>query len=216
MSVNTGCRLPETAIVVLGDYASALDDPRYRAAKGRLELKARFRALRHLERVLTVGNWLYRSVRRIERHWRANVLEGRILHDPGEDRSIRALYSQWFQTSRRCLAEIEEFRGGGFSIRGAKVFEKHYAEAADILGGRVDPFENEAQALLWAARTANSRQDPRPMQVDENGNLFEITGERFVMSGLEPEAVLRGISDAEAGRVRPLKDIISERQTHGV
>jgi hypothetical protein len=216
MSASVGCRLPETAITVLGDYATELDDPEYQAAKSRLEIKARLRALRHLENVLAVGNWLYRSVRLIERQWRTDVLEGRILHDPGEDRSIRELYSQWSQTCLRCLAEIEEFRAGGFPIRGAREFEKHHAEAADILSGRVNPFENESQAWLWAARTANSRQEPRPMQVDRNGNLFEMTGQRFVMPGLEPEAILRGIADADAGRVRPLKEIISERQTHGV
>jgi len=89
-------------------------------------------------------------------------------------------------------------------------------DIADNLAGRDTAFENEAQTLLSAALTANSRQDPRPMQVDKNGNLFEITGQRFVMPGLEPEAILRGIADAGAGRIRPLKEIISERETHGV
>lgn len=56
------------------------------------------------------------------------------------------------------------------------------------------------------------RPNPRPVLVGETGVLTEVTGELIVVPGLEPDAVLRGIADATAGRYRPLSEIMTERR----
>ncbi len=55
------------------------------------------------------------------------------------------------------------------------------------------------------------RPNPRPVRVDSVGRIFELTGEQIVMPGLEPEAVLEGLADFEAGRYRPLEEILANR-----
>jgi hypothetical protein len=47
----------------------------------------------------------------------------------------------------------------------------------------------------------------RPVRIDEQGRICELSGERFVMPGLEPADVLAGLADAQAGRIRSLKAI---------
>jgi hypothetical protein len=47
----------------------------------------------------------------------------------------------------------------------------------------------------------------RPVRVDERGRITELSGEPFAMPGLEPAEVLRGLADAQAGRIRSLKAI---------
>jgi len=34
---------------------------------------------------------------------------------------------------------------------------------------------------------------PRPVTIDSGGNIYEMTGERAIMPGLEPERVIRGV-----------------------
>jgi hypothetical protein len=51
----------------------------------------------------------------------------------------------------------------------------------------------------------------RPVRVDEHGRIFELSGERFVMPGLEPADVLAGLADAQAGRIRSLEAIREDR-----
>jgi hypothetical protein len=48
----------------------------------------------------------------------------------------------------------------------------------------------------------------RLVTVDECGRIFEADGRRFIMLGLEPSAVLAGLEDLRAGRMRPLADIM--------
>jgi hypothetical protein len=60
--------------------------------------------------------------------------------------------------------------------------------------------------------TVNARQDPRPVRLDASGRIFEVTGERFEMPGLEPEAILQALADEQAGRLYPLKQIIADRK----
>lgn len=204
-------RLPEMAIAYLGNFATGLDDPKYRQRK-RAKLRAyRIGAVRHLENVLAVGNWLYDAVRLIEKNWRREVLEGKTPYDPNEDRSIMELYRQWAVPCRRCLNEINGFKAQGFSVRGERAFTKNCSEVSDILSGNRNPFENSEQARLWAALTANTRQNPREVRVDEHRFIFDTNGNRIVMSGLEPEEILQGIADVENGRVHSLKDIVSAR-----
>ena len=60
-------------------------------------------------------------------------------------------------------------------------------------------------------RRLRPRPNPRPVRVDEQGRLYEMTGEPIVIEGLEPEKILQGIADELAGRTRPLREIIAER-----
>ena len=51
----------------------------------------------------------------------------------------------------------------------------------------------------------------RPVRVDEEGRIFELTGDPIVVTGLEPAKVLQGLDDDDAGRTRSLEEIMSER-----
>jgi hypothetical protein len=63
---------------------------------------------------------------------------------------------------------------------------------------------------LFRRRTA--RPNPRPIRVDEQGRMFEMTGEPIIVPGLEPDKVLKGMADDAAGRTRPLSEIIAQRK----
>jgi hypothetical protein len=60
------------------------------------------------------------------------------------------------------------------------------------------------------------RESIRPVRVDDQGRIFEMTGEQFIMPGLEPDTILRALEDARLGRIRSLKDIIASRNYHGI
>ena len=55
-------------------------------------------------------------------------------------------------------------------------------------------------------------EDLRPIHVDEQGRMFEVTGEPIVIEGLEPDKVLEALADEAAGRSRSLREIIAERK----
>jgi hypothetical protein len=72
-------------------------------------------------------------------------------------------------------------------------------------------FEDAKKAGQWAALTAIHREPIRPVDVDVSGRIFEKTGERFSMPGLEPADILEAIEDELAGRIRTLDEIIASR-----
>jgi hypothetical protein len=55
-----------------------------------------------------------------------------------------------------------------------------------------------------------------PVTVDEAGRIFDADGKQVIATGLEPEAILEGLEDVRAGRMRPLKEIIASRNQHGI
>jgi hypothetical protein len=61
-------------------------------------------------------------------------------------------------------------------------------------------------------RRQTTRPNPRPIRVDEQGRMFEMTGEPIIVPGLEPDKVLKGMADDAAGRARPLSEIIAQRK----
>jgi len=73
------------------------------------------------------------------------------------------------------------------------------------------PFRKTWAAIKAIARMFEMKTGPRPVLVDDEGRIMEMNGEPIVIPGLEPERILRGIDDAAAGRVRPLTEIIAER-----
>jgi hypothetical protein len=184
--------------------------------KHRLKAKRQDQRLRRLERVLGVGNWLYKAVCLIERNWRTEVLEGKTPYDPADAKTIGEFYSRWVQPCKRCLDEISIFESRGCTVHGAKEFKGHCTEATDILGGYNAFFEDADKAGRWAALTAKYREAIRPVEVDDSGRIFESTGERFNMPGLEPADILEAIEDERAGRVRSLREIIDSSGQHGI
>jgi hypothetical protein len=50
--------------------------------------------------------------------------------------------------------------------------------------------------------------------IDANGYVYETTGERAIVPGVDPARLARSIKDANAGRTRSLKDIIAARASH--
>lgn len=50
-----------------------------------------------------------------------------------------------------------------------------------------------------------------PVTVDAQGRIWRPDGTQVVCPGLEPANILAGLRDVEAGRVRPLAEIIAER-----
>jgi hypothetical protein len=56
----------------------------------------------------------------------------------------------------------------------------------------------------------------RPVRVDDQGRIFEMTGEQIVMPGLEPDTILRALKDARLGRTRSLKEMIASRNHDGI
>jgi hypothetical protein len=49
----------------------------------------------------------------------------------------------------------------------------------------------------------------QPVRIDADGHLLTPEGEPIVRPTLPPDGVLKGIADVEAGRVRPLGDILA-------
>lgn len=69
----------------------------------------------------------------------------------------------------------------------------------------------QATVKMWL-RITEAQSNPRPICMDDCGNLTEFTtGEPFLMPGLEPESILRGMADIDAGRVRSLEEILADR-----
>jgi hypothetical protein len=210
--------LSEILLKRMTDYAVALDRPRRVGAKVRRTRTtgAHGPELRGLEKVLVIGNWLYQSVRSIASHWRTDVLEGKTPYSPDDEAAILDLYRRWAGSCRRCLVAIETLRSEGAPVRGSKAFERHCEQAARILQGDDPFFDDVARAGRWAAITARAWTSTRPVRVDEQGRIFETTGQRFVMPGLTPEDILQGMADVEAGRTESLEKIIAARGQHGI
>jgi len=207
-------------VLALPNYAARLDDPVasgfLRGIKHRLKWKAMQSRLRRLEDVLALGNWLYESVRLIEHNWRTEVLERKTPFDPHDAKSIGELYAQWAQPCRRCLDEIKVLEEKKFDVRGTKEFREHCTEVSEIIQGNNPFFEDAKLAGQWAALAAKYREAIRPVEVDTSGRIFEVTGERFNMPGLEPADILEAIEDERAGRVYSLKEIVASRKQHGI
>jgi hypothetical protein len=68
------------------------------------------------------------------------------------------------------------------------------------------------ESLTRLFRRRATPANPRPVRVDERGRIFEASGEPIVVEGLEPEKVLEGLADDDAGRTRALREIIAERR----
>lgn len=209
-------RLSQLTIVSIPTYASDLDAPLPPGPRFRLRVKKLEPRRHRMERVLNVGNWLFGAISRIEKNWRTEVLAGQTPYDPAEAVSIREYYEQWAMPCRRCLDEIQYLEAKGIWIEGADEFKRHCDEATDILAGDNPFFDDAERAGHWAAIAARHRAPCRPVQVDEDGRIFESDGERFNMPGLTPADIQEAFEDERVGRMRPLKEIVASRNQHGI
>ena len=82
------------------------------------------------------------------------------------------------------------------------------ADYGHVEGGRRTP-ETRTQARV-------ELYEPKPVTIDAGGHVYERTGERAIVPGLDPGRVAREMGDARAGRTRSLKDIIAARTGTGI
>jgi hypothetical protein len=209
-------RLPDMFLVMLPTYAARLDAPLPPRRKHWSRSKALKLRVRRLEGTLGIGNWLFESIRLIERNWRTEVLDQKTPYDPNEAQSIMDFYKQWAMPCHRCLEEIKSVESEGGLVHGAKRFRRYCEQAADIVLGDNPFFDDAETAGRWAALTAKHRKPCRPVVVDSDGRIFEADGERFNMPGLTPGEILEALEDERAGRMRSLKDIVASRNQHGI
>jgi hypothetical protein len=220
-------RLSEMLLSQVRNYAAKLDQPiirQSRNAKGGTLRRRKDRLkkirdairLRRLEEVLAVGNWLYEMVRLVERNWRREVIEGKALYDPSEDTSIMDFFREWSAPCDRCLREIDLLNSKRLRVEGADRFKLHCVEASRVLAGQSPFFDDASNATRWAAVTAFLRPDPRPVRVDEDGRIFEMTGERFQMPGLEPADILAALDDEREGRLHSFDEVVASLKKHEI
>ncbi len=216
--------MPITAIQI-ANYAAKLDRPikdrarnvkrgQRRVHSDRLAKRLAAIKLGRLEDVLAVGNWLYTNVRGIEQNWRTEVLERKTPYRRDDSESIADLYSQWARECDRCLNEIRGFEAQEMHVRGAREFKAHCAEVTRVLSGDYPFFNDAEKAGKWAALTSELKENPRPVRIGEDGRIFEMTGERFNMPGLEPADILEALEDERAGRLHSYEEVFASCNQH--
>ncbi|RUL88582.1 hypothetical protein [Tautonia sociabilis] len=103
--------------------------------------------------------------------------------------SERPLAEALCRLSEVC-SEIDQaigwFEGQGLLVEGAAGFRRNRS-AVDAL-----------------YRSARFPENPRPITIGQDGCLYEVTGDRIIVPGLEPESVLTSLADRAAGRFSPL------------
>jgi hypothetical protein len=172
--------------------------------------------LRRLEEVLAVGNWLYRAVRLVERNWRNEVIAGKVLYDPAEEESIATFFHQWYAPRDRFTKELSHFASQRIKVVGGDEFERNCVEAQAILAGRNPFLDDPSHAARWAVLTAFRHPDARPIEFDDEGRVFEMTGEELTIPGLKPERVLQARDEMRIGQRRTLREIVASRKSNGI
>ncbi len=219
-------RLGEFFVGEMPNYAAKLDSPisvdhatfsrRILNWKRSAEKRQEMVKLRRLEGVLAIGNWLYESMRLVEQNWRREVLEGKTLYDPKEEASMLESYRRWSAPCQRCLNEIDHFDATLTSVEGGDEFKRHCIDAKQILAGNNPFFHDERNAAQWADVIAFLRPNPRPVRVEEDGRIFEMSGEQFLMPGLEPADILESLEDERAGRLHSFDEVVASLDQHEV
>jgi hypothetical protein len=113
------------------------------------------------------------------------------------DMALEARVKRALRRVDRACARVERairrLEGRSYAVEGADDFRRNRIILRMQIGGCGKP-------------------RPRPVRVEPDGRLFELTGEQIVFPGLEPEKIRAGLEDVEAGRTRPLEDILAERK----
>lgn len=202
-------RLPQLVIQQLGRYADAL--PRVTRRPGTSSQFHLRVAARRLQEVLRLGNWLFDSIRLIERNWRREVLAYVTPYDPAEEAAILAMYRQWSRPTAFCLAELKRLNRNGLGVPGAKQFRSNCATVRFILDDGFPFLKDPANRAAWEMARRGRGGTIRPVVVDSNGVVSTPQGERIDDPALPPDRILKAIDASEAGRFRPLAVIRAER-----
>jgi hypothetical protein len=113
-------------------------------------------------------------------------------HDRVIDRDLTKLLT----ASDRIIRSIGWFENRDHAVNGSRDFLAHFAA--------LNAFNRELQRRLDPKAF---RPNPRPVIRNESGQLFEVTGEPIEMPGLDPQSVLLGERQIEAGEVVSLNDL---------
>ena len=168
----------------------------------------RRRSARLIE-ALGVGNWIFRSIQLIERNWRDEVLNRQTPYHSDEELAILAMYEGWLHPHGQCLKEARTLIRRGARLRGISEFVTNVRLAKRIVAGDHPPFSDPDMLSRWSLAVARS-QNPRPVQVDSQGRVAEVSGARLWSPSLAPESVKAAIEDIEMGRTRPFDEVIAE------
>ena len=155
-------------------------------------------------------------VRLIECNWRTEVLNGKTVYDPQEDESIMEFYRQWVSPCQRCIEEINYFVSKRFEVQGSDKFQRYCMEAKNILSGHNPFFDDADNADHWAKVTMFLFPQPRPVRVDDDGRMFEESGNQLAVPGLDQERVLRVREEMRSGQRRTLKEVIESQNHNGI
>jgi hypothetical protein len=85
-------------------------------------------------------------------------------------------------------------------------FERDHYEVAGA-----SSFRSAWEATRAISTVLGSRSNPRPVTASAEGHIFDNDGTRIFMPGLEPEDILAGLSDVQAGRIRALEEVSAEQ-----
>jgi hypothetical protein len=175
------------------------------------------RACRDVEVRLILVMALIRASLKLEAKWRSSSPHSEPGADPGTEGVIRRAFLRISSSCSQINEVVAWLESHSCAVESAAEFRDLWRRLDEVVRRLEEPAAPTVGVFEGALTTwiASPRPNPRPVQVDQHGRILEMTGEPIVAPGLEPEAVLRGFADFEAGRVRPLKEIIA-RRTNGL
>jgi hypothetical protein len=69
---------------------------------------------------------------------------------------------------------------------------------------RSAPALKDVDLMRWNEIVERAKPNPRPVRVDVEGRIFELTGERISLNCLDPKKVAKGMKDESNGCTRSL------------
>ena len=223
--VPTSATAPEylgpSIVATVRSYADPLDAP-LRASRKRsrpwrlLAFSLTPPELRRLEGVLSVGNALFQMIRRVEKNWRDEVLTGKTLFDPNEEKQIVGYFKEWLAPTERCLGEIKVISRRHPAVEGADEFQKNCVEAKNVVIERSSFFDDAENAKRWERATAFIRPKAESIRVDEQGRIFDSAGKQIIAPGLEPAKVRDARSKIQGGRRRTYGELAASQAPDGI
>jgi hypothetical protein len=152
---------------------------------------------RDLEEGLTVINALIPAIVRLEWTRRLAVWSGRRDGDDRSERQSRRSLRRLLRPLLPIAVLIRWFEQEGFRVSAADFFRTNLDHVKELVRSSVN--------------SAPPDDSIRPVCFDEEGRVFEMSGQPINTPGLEPASVQAALADVSAGRVRSLKDFIAEQ-----
>ncbi len=137
-----------------------------------------------IEDILSKANYVYGRINALSVELKRNST-----HESAPELCVRGLYllRAWLAVS----LNVEE-----------------HARRPEATYGSVDGVDTLRENIARAQRDISMS---KPVIMDSNGRVYEMSGERAILPGLSAEQIARGIKDADEGRKRSIKDIIAAR-----